>query len=98
MKRRSKVSGAGVKSRRPNTMKLKHRGALKQETRRTASAADEQGEIARLTRELNEAGEQQAAVSEMLQVVSKLSGDLQPIFTMILKNAIHMCDATFGNI
>jgi GAF domain-containing protein len=58
----------------------------------------EDAKVAQLTRELSEAREQQAAVSEILQVVSKLSGDLQPAFTMILKNAVDICSATFGNI
>jgi hypothetical protein len=80
MKRRSKVSDAGAKAQRPSTMKLKDRSALKQPTRRAPSAIDGQQEIAWLTRELNEAVGREAATSDVLQVISRSSGELEPVF------------------
>src|SRR6185437_3521820 len=66
--------------------------------RSTSSSAGEKTEVGRLTRELNEALERQTATSEVLQSISRYPGDLQPVFQAMLKNAVRLCDAKFGNI
>ena len=70
MRRRSEAGGKPVKTRRRKTAKLQPRNALKAASRRSSSAASQDTEVARLTRELNEALEQQTATSKVLQVIS----------------------------
>ena len=61
-------------------------------------AAALQKQVDALTRELKDAREQQAATSEMLQVISGSTSELKPIFEGILKNATRICEATFGHL
>jgi hypothetical protein len=78
----------------PKPSTLRHRNTAK--AGRISSAAHQETEVARLTRELNEAREQQRATSEVLKVVSSSPDDLQPVFATMLGNAIRICEAKFG--
>src|SRR5262245_1932811 len=53
-------------------------------------------EVQARTRELTEALEQQTATSEVLSVISRSSGEVQPAFEIMLANATKLCEASYG--
>ena len=60
--------------------------------------ASTEEELSSARRELREVLEQQAATAEVLEVISRSPGQLEPVFQIILANAMRICQAKFGNL
>ena len=95
MKKRAKVSGARAKTQRSKATKL-----IRRDTRKATPSSQSPSEetmVARLSRELNEARQEQTATAEVLRLLSG-SRDLNRLFNTILINATNLCQANFGTM
>ena len=55
-------------------------------------------EVAELQGALTQAGQREAATSEVLRVISSSPTDLQPVFDTILRNAVRLCYAVNASL
>jgi GAF domain-containing protein len=55
-------------------------------------------ELSQRTDDLSEALKQQTATSEVLEVISRSPGELEPVFQIMVTNAARICEAKFGGM
>jgi hypothetical protein len=97
MRGHSKEGREPAKARRRKTATRKRPNSPKAERRRPI-ADTQQTELARAIRERDEALEQQAAISDILRVISNSPSDVQPVLDSVAEQAARICKAQVVDI
>ena len=82
--------GKAAKTRRRKSLTLKQRNASKALRQHNLSPAHEEENVPRLSRELSEAFERQAATAEILSIISNSPTDTQPVFNSIVQSGLKL--------
>ena len=96
MKKRSKARGEPSKGRRRKTSEPKRGNASNDVARSKSSSAGEETEVARLTRELKEALDQQSATADVLRMISSSPTEVQRVLDVIVRTAAELCASEYS--
>src|SRR5262252_4942317 len=97
MRRRSRASSKPTKARSRKTVAPRAAKTPKTGSRRSATA-DYKTKIAWLERQLSESLEQQAATSEVLQIISSPQTSVTAVLDAVAANAVRLCEAVNATI
>src|SRR5262249_62049896 len=98
MRQRSKAGGERAKPQRHKAVMPKRRSAPESVGARGSSVAGQETEVARLTRERDEALERETATSEVLRIISNSPTDLQSALGAIAESAARLLDVSGAEI